>query len=67
VAKRERGSGGLIKLKDCRYWYAIFQRDGRQVRVSTKTDVKAKALAKLRKLMGDAERGITPESDLKKI
>lgn len=67
MVKRERGSGGLIKLKDCRYWYAIFQRDGRQVRVSTKTDVKAKALAKLRKLMGDAERGITPESDLKKI
>ena len=67
MAKRERGSGGLIKLKNCSYWYAIFQRDGRQVRVSTKTDVKAEALAKLRKLMGDAERGITPESDLKKI
>jgi integrase len=67
VAKRERGSGGLIKLKDCRYWYAIFQKDGRQVRVSTKTEVKAKALAKLRKLMGDSERGITPESDLKKL
>jgi integrase len=67
VARRERGSGGLIKIKDCRYWYAIFQRDGRQVRVSTKTEVKAKALTKLRKLISDSERGITPESDLKKI
>jgi integrase len=67
VAKRERGSGGLIKLKNCRYYYAIFQKDGHQVRVSTKTDVKAKALATLRKLIGDSERGIKPESDLKKV
>jgi len=67
MSKRERGSGGVIRLRGCRYWYAIFQRDGRQVRISTKTDVKAEALKTLRRLMGDSERGITPESELKKI
>jgi integrase len=67
MPKRERNSGGLFKIPGSRFFYAQFYRDGRQVRVSTKTDVKAKALASLRKLIGDSERGVTPESDLKKI
>lgn len=65
--KRERGSGGLFKIPGSRFWYGQFHRDGRKIRFSTKTDVKAEAQKELRKRMGDSERGIIPESDLKKL
>jgi integrase len=65
--RRERGEGGLIKIRGCRWWYAQFYREGRQIRVSTKTEVKEEAKKTLRRLMGDTERGITPEVELRKI
>jgi integrase len=65
--QRERGSGGLFKIPGSRYWYGQFHRDGRKIRFSTKTDVKAEALRELRKRMGDSERGIVPVSEIRKI
>jgi integrase len=68
VAKRrERGEGGLIKIRGCRFWYGQFYKDGKQIRVSTKTEVKEEAKKSLRRLMGDTERGIAPENELRKV
>jgi len=67
MSKRERGTGGLIKLKGCRYWYAQFyDKDGRQKRVSTKTAVKQEAQGILRNLMVDRDRGAPFVGDVKK-
>ena len=52
MPKRERGSGGLLKVKGSRFYYGQYYKDGRQIRVSLKTDVKTKAQASLRWLMG---------------
>jgi integrase len=65
--KRNRGTGGLIKMEGCRFWYAQYYKDGRRLRVSTRTEVKKEAESYLRRLMGDVERGLTPISDLKKL
>jgi len=67
MPKRERGSGGLLKVKGSRFYYGQYYKDGRQIRVSLKTDIKTKAQASLRRLMGDSERGIRPESEIKKL
>lgn len=57
--RRAKGEGSLIKRKGCRFWYASFyDAAGRQVRVSTQKKVKQEALAVLRRLMGDTERGL---------
>lgn len=59
--RRAKGEGSLIRRRGCRFWYASFyDAAGRQQRVSTKTPVKAKALVKLRVLMGDSDRGLAP-------
>ena len=65
--RRERGEGGLIKIRGCRFWYGQFYKDGKQIRVSTKTEVKEEAKKSLRRLMGDTERGIAPENELRKV
>jgi integrase len=65
--KRDRGTGGLIKIAGCKYWYAQFYKDGKKFRESTHTTVGKEAEAILRQKMGDAERGLTPTSALKKI
>jgi integrase len=58
--RRSKGEGSILKLKNCRYWYASFYDSrGKQVRVSTKETVKQKALTELRRLMGNSERGLT--------
>jgi integrase len=67
MAKRERGEGGLIKIRGCRFWYAQFYRDGRQIRVSTRIEVKEKAKKELRRLMGDTERGLIPENEVRRV
>jgi len=68
MTKRERGTGGLIKLKGCRYWYAQFyDKQGRQKRVSTKTAVKQEAQGILRDLMVVRDRGVPFVGDVKKI
>jgi integrase len=68
MPRRERGTGGLIKIKGCRYWYAqVYDKNGKQRRVSTKTPVKQKALSFLRNLMTDMDRGLQFVGDLNKI
>lgn len=68
MAKRERGTGGLIKLKNCRYWYAQFyDKHGKQRRVSTRFVVKAKAQGFLRNLIVANERGEPFVGDVRKI
>ena len=68
MAKRAHGEGSLLKRKGCRYWYAQFyDQNGKQIRVSTKTEIKQEALGELRRLMGDRDRGLAPITDLKKI
>jgi len=66
--RRAKGEGSLIKINGCRFWYAqYYDENGRQIRVSTKTEVKQEALGVLRKLMGDRDNGLMPLSDLRKI
>ena len=67
MKRRAHGEGSLLRRKGTDVWYAQYYRDGRQIRVSTKTAVKQEALAVLRKLMGDTERGLAPVSDTRKL
>lgn len=67
MAKRERGEGGLFKMKGSRMWYGQWYRQGKQVRASLKTDNKEEAKRELRRRMGNTERGIIPESEAKKV
>lgn len=68
MAKRAHGEGSLLKRSGCRYWYAqYYDQTGKQIRVSTKTEVKQEALGVLRKLMGDRDRGLAPITDARKI
>jgi integrase len=68
MAKRERGTGGLLKLKGCRFWYAqIYSADGQPKRISTRTEVKQEAQQVLRNLLVDKDRGIAFAGDVKKI
>jgi len=67
MARRANGEGGLIKITGCRYWYVQYYQDGRQVRVSTKTEVKAEALATLRKLMNDRDNGLASVADVRRL
>jgi integrase len=68
MPKRERGSGGLFKLKGCKYFYAqIYDKDGRPRRMSTRTTVKQEALAVLRNLLVDRDKGTQFLGDAKKI
>jgi integrase len=64
---RAHGEGSLLRRKDCKILYAQFYKDGRQIRVSTGETVHQKALAVLRRLQGDSERGLASPADLKKI
>jgi integrase len=68
MAKRERGTGGLFKLKGCRFWYAqIYSAEGQPKRVSTRTEVKQEAQHVLRNLLVDKDRGLQFAGDVKKI
>src|SRR5258708_29580083 len=68
MARRAKGEGSLIRRKGCRFWYASFyDAAGRQVRVSTQKTVKQEALAELRRLMGDRDRGLPLASDTRKL
>jgi integrase len=61
MARRSKGEGSLIRRKGCRFWYAsYYDAAGRQQRVSTKEEVKQRAVHVLRRLMGDSERGLAP-------
>lgn len=65
--KRERGTGGLFKLANSRFWYAQVYRDGRPCRISTKCEVKQEAQAFLRNLLVEADLGRPFQGDVKKI
>lgn len=65
--RRERYTGGLFKRAGSRFFYAQFYRDGRQVRVATKTDVKEEAQRMLRKLISNNENGVVSNTELKKV
>jgi integrase len=67
MAKRERGEGGLFRMKGSRMWYGQWYQNGKQVRVSLQTAVKQKAKGELRRKMGDAERGAAPENETRKL
>ena len=63
--QRGNGEGGLI-LRG-RLWWAQYYVNGRQIRTSTKTHVKAEALAFLRKAMDSRDKGEVPVNDVRKL
>ena len=65
--RRERGTGGLIKKKGCRFWYASVYLEGKQRRISTRTAVKQEAQAFLRKLLSAKDTGQQFAGDLTKL
>lgn len=65
--RRSKGEGSLLKRKGCRFWYAQYIHNGQKVRVSTREESKMVALSVLRRLMGDADRGLAPLSDARKL
>jgi integrase len=64
--RRSKGEGSLLLLKGCAIWYAQYYQDGRQIRVSTGKRSKMEAYTVLRDLLGKAERGERPITELKK-
>jgi integrase len=58
MARRSKGEGCLMRRPGSRFWWAQFYQDGRAVRKSTGKVIKEEALAVLRRLMGDSERGL---------
>jgi integrase len=64
---RSTGEGGLFKRAGSKFYWAQYYLDHRQIRVSTKTDVKAEALAFLRKLMHSRDNGEVPLTDIRKL
>lgn len=69
MARRTRGLGSLIKLKNSPFWHARFYDQlGRKISVSTKTTVKKEAEAFLRQQMSDVrDRGMAPLSDTRRL
>jgi integrase len=67
MPKRERGTGGLFKMKGSSNWYAQIYRDGRPCRISTRTDVKQEAQGFLRTLLTEADNGKPFAGDVSKI
>ena len=63
--QRGNGEGGLI-LRG-RIWWCQYYQDGRQIRMSTETQVKSEALAFLRKQMDSRDKGEVPVTDIKKL
>lgn len=78
MRRRSKGEGSLLRIygkKDAngvkkpisKIWYAQYVHHGKQVRVSTGTASKMKALGVLRRLMGDRDRGLAPLPDAQKL
>jgi integrase len=67
MGRRERGTGGLIRRKGCKYWYASIYRDGKQRRISTKMEIKQEAQGFLRKLLSDKDSGKQFVGDLNRL
>lgn len=68
MAKRAKGEGGLFRVKESKNWKCqYYDASGKQIRVTTGTPIKQEALAFLRRLMGDNDRGLVSVTELKKI
>jgi integrase len=68
MAKRAKGEGGLFRVKGSKNWRVqYYDASGKQVRVSAETPIKQKALAVLRRLQGDNDKGLVSMTELKKI
>jgi integrase len=67
MPKRDRGTGGLFKMKGSPNYYAQVYRNGRPCRISTGTDVKQEAQGFLRNLLTDADQGKPFIGDVSKI
>jgi integrase len=65
--RRSKGEGSLLLIAGCKNWFAQFYENGKQKRVSTRTHKKQEALAVLRRLLGDSERGLPSVADTNKI
>jgi integrase len=66
-AKRNRGTGGLVKREGSPYWYGLLWERGKKRSLSLKTTSKMVAERKLRKLMGHSERGELLPADAARI
>src|SRR5579863_6820386 len=64
---RTRGTGGLIKKKNSRFWYGLFWQNGRQRTVSLKTESKMMAERALAKIIASLARREALPQDLAKI
>jgi integrase len=67
MVKRERGEGGLFRVKNSPNFYGQWYINGKQIRVSLKTNIKEEAKRELRRLMGESERGGAPENLKRKV
>jgi integrase len=67
MGRRERGTGGLIRRKGSKCWYAQISINGRVRRISTHTAIKQEAQGELRRLLTDDERGAHFKGDLNKL
>jgi integrase len=65
--KRQYGTGSVIKLKGCRFWYVTYRVDGRMIRESSRTESKMVAEKLLQKRLGEAGLGMAPEQDVKHV
>jgi integrase family protein with SAM-like domain len=65
--KRERGDGGLFRIKGSKNYYAQIYKDGRPYRVTTGTPIKEEAKEFLRKLQADASAGKPFVGETKKV
>jgi len=65
--RRSKGEGSLLLIAGCKNWFAQFYENGKQKRGSTRTHKKQEALAVLRRLLGDSERGLPSVADTNKI
>jgi integrase len=68
MPKRERGTGGLFKMKGSPNWYAqIYISTGKVRRITTGTDNKQEAQGILRRLLTDKDEGKPFVGDLNKV
>lgn len=68
MAKRDRGTGGLFRMKGSRFWYAqIYDAYGKPKRISTKKEIKQEAQNVLRDLLTDRDKGLEFVGDIKKL
>jgi integrase len=65
--KREKGEGGLFKTARSRFWYIQYYQNGRQIRVSSGTEVKDKARTMLRKLMEGRDNGAVAINETRRL